>query len=264
MKKKFLFLIYVCFPFFLIFPLINLIFKSLKTRSAPTDRYYTWVIALFLIPTLFTYYPVLSDIDYLLVQPTLVNIFLGLDILFSVIPICIIFHIAKYDREIRKLVFTESNEFSISCCIIFLLYILVPFFINDFHDVENVSHPYLRMFIQSLKETNILGVMLSFISICIIAPVLEEVVFRGLLIKDFQPTKCEVERSEHKNFFLHDFIFSLIFAALHLPAYFLDPFIFSCLAYYIRRRTQNLKIVIIWHIITNTIVIAAITRTYFK
>jgi hypothetical protein len=96
-----------------------------------------------------------------------------------------------------------------------------------------------QLFLEMLKYNGILG----FITIVIAAPILEELIFRGIildgLLKRYSPTKSILFSS---------FLFGLV----HLnPWQFISAMIIGCFAGWVYYRTKNLLLCILIHFINN-------------
>ena len=108
----------------------------------------------------------------------------------------------------------------------------------------------------SLKSGSLASIILGFLSIGILGPVIEEFIFRGLLLEESH----EGQRKKWMRFLLDDLV-CLFFAALHIPVSFFAPLLLAAAFIYIRRRTKSLVPSIFMHIAWNTSMLAVITAS---
>jgi membrane protease YdiL (CAAX protease family) len=111
-----------------------------------------------------------------------------------------------------------------------------------FRNPDNIIHPLFAALASSLKSGSYISVLIGFLSIGFFAPVLEEIIFRGMLLEDSH----EKERSKGMRYFL-DFVVCLFFALLHLPVSFIAPLILAAAFIYVRRRSGSLLPSIFMH-----------------
>jgi membrane protease YdiL (CAAX protease family) len=94
--------------------------------------------------------------------------------------------------------------------------------------------------------------VVGFLSIGISGPIVEEIIFRGLLLEKSH----EIQRSKSMRYFL-DFVVCLFFALLHIPISFIAPLILAATFIYVRRRTGSLLPSIFMHASWNSSILIA-------
>ncbi|NQU53994.1 MAG: CPBP family intramembrane metalloprotease [Bacteroidetes bacterium] len=91
----------------------------------------------------------------------------------------------------------------------------------------------------------------AFFKVAVIAPVVEELIFRGLILQGFR---------RNYNSFIAVFMSALLFALFHLnPWQFPATFILGLLLGWVMLRTNSILLVILGHSINNTLVLLSIT-----
>lgn len=91
----------------------------------------------------------------------------------------------------------------------------------------------------------------TFVKVSVVAPIVEELIFRGLILQGFR---------KNYNAFVAVFISALLFALFHLnPWQFPATFIIGLILGWIVIRTNNIGLAIIGHSINNTLVLLSIT-----
>ncbi|MFN3195854.1 MAG: type II CAAX prenyl endopeptidase Rce1 family protein [Chlorobiota bacterium] len=143
--------------------------------------------------------------------------------------------------------------------IVFGLRIIIGAYVNIgslFVDISSLEIANITEIVFSTKEEiesmlSYFGVFPTFLLICILVPIYEEIIFRGVILDS-----CE----KYINYKWANFIQAFLFAMLH-QSLFLFPmfFLFGIIAGVMTRKTKGLFASIIFHMINNTLVIIAYT-----
>ncbi|MCY1722654.1 type II CAAX endopeptidase family protein [Prolixibacteraceae bacterium Z1-6] len=95
------------------------------------------------------------------------------------------------------------------------------------------------------------GFMGAFLKVAVIAPIVEELIFRGLIFNGFR---------KNYNAFVAVIISALLFALFHLnPWQFPATFVLGILLGWLMLRTNNIFVAILGHSINNTLVLLTVT-----
>ena len=123
---------------------------------------------------------------------------------------------------------------TLGTALMILVYDLIQKYFSFFDPFEIAKEPYSFFYY-----------IATFISICILAPIWEELFFRGILLRRFL-VKWRAPFSI--------FLSSLVFALIHLnPANIIYAFVLGMLFGYVYLKTQNIIVPIILHAVTNGI-----------
>lgn len=95
------------------------------------------------------------------------------------------------------------------------------------------------------------GVMGAFLKVAVVAPIVEELIFRGLIFNGFR---------KNYNGFIAVFMSALLFSLFHLnPWQMPATFVLGLLLGWLMLRTNNILVAIIGHSINNTLVLLVVT-----
>jgi len=95
------------------------------------------------------------------------------------------------------------------------------------------------------------GIMGAFVKVSVIAPIVEELIFRGLLLNGFR---------KNYNGFVAVFMSALLFSLFHLnPWQMPATFVLGLLLGWLMLRTNNILVAILGHSINNTMVLLSVT-----
>ena len=92
-------------------------------------------------------------------------------------------------------------------CVAIPVIILSSILVNQFYHSKGSSNPIISYMVDASGQSNVLALIILFITVSILAPLCEEILFRGFLFR-FLITKY--------NFFIAAMISTLLFAGLHL------------------------------------------------
>ncbi len=121
-----------------------------------------------------------------------------------------------------------------------------------FLNQNDMTHPLFAAFMSLLKSESCFFLVIGFLSIGIFGPILEEIIFRGLLLEKSH----EIGRSKVMRCFL-DSVVCLFFALLHFPISFVSPLILAAAFIYVRRRSGSLWPSIFMHASWNSSILIA-------
>ena len=133
-----------------------------------------------------------------------------------------------------------------------LLLCFMPFFLYLFpeaipSDPSDEKHPLIIAFSVSLRNSSYFYIIIGFLSIGLLGPILEEFIFRGLLLEETH----DQNRKKWVRYLLDAFV-CLFFAVLHIPVSFFIPLVAAIAFIYVRRRSKSLLPSIFMHIAWNT------------
>ena len=106
-----------------------------------------------------------------------------------------------------------------------------------------------------LNQLSGINLLLTAVSICLLAPVSEEVIFRGFLLN---AGLGYGKRGEHIAILATSLLFMVIHTQYQQPATFICLFIFSVILCYARLYTRSLLVPIILHAMSNTYTLAVL------
>jgi membrane protease YdiL (CAAX protease family) len=252
-------ILWAIFPPVLIFGLLIAIVKpAIRGREPDGINYILWIFGLMFLATIF-YLPFgsINAISEALQNPEVCRALLLSDAIATIISISLIIltfrkrkipnpyipiHKFKVDKPIIILWFLSLSP---------LLRLLLPVTIS--HNPDNVVHPLIIAFTSSLQSGSYYSLVIGFLTFGLFGPVLEELIFRGLLLEQSH----EKERRKVVRYLL-DFAVCLFFALLHLPVSFIVPLILAVAFLYVRRRSNSLLPSIVMHASWNTSILITI------
>jgi len=142
----------------------------------------------------------------------------------------------------------------------------MPFFLYLFpeaipSDPSDEKHPLIIAFSVSLRNSSYFYIIIGFLSIGLFGPILEEFIFRGLLLEETH----DQNRKKWVRYLL-DALVCLFFAVLHIPVSFFIPLVAAIAFIYVRRRSKSLLPSIFMHIAwnTNLLIIHLISGGYWE
>jgi membrane protease YdiL (CAAX protease family) len=251
-------ILWAIFPPFLIFILLTSIVKpAIKGREPDGVNYILWILGLILLATIF-YLPVgsFSTISQALRNPSIARMMLLADAISTIVSIFLIgitFRRKRIPNPYVPITKFEVDKTIIILWFLSLLPLLSLFYPKSmFLNLNETAHPLLVAFISSFKNASYFSFLVGFLSIGIFGPILEEIIFRGLLLE----RSHEIERSKAMRYFL-DFVVCFFFALLHLPISFIVPLILSAVFIYVRRRSGSLLPSILMHASWNSSILMA-------
>jgi membrane protease YdiL (CAAX protease family) len=251
-------ILWAIFPPVLIFVLLASIVKpAIKGREPNGVNYILWILGLILLATIF-YLPFgsISTISQALRNPSIARMMLLADAIGTMVSIFLIgltFRKKKIPNPYVPITKFEVDKTIIVLWFLSLLPLLSLFSPKSvFLNLNEMTHPLLAAFISSYKNASYFSFLVGFLSIGIFGPILEEIIFRGLLLE----RSHEIERSKGMRYFL-DFVVCLFFALLHLPVSFIAPLILAAAFIYVRRRSGSLLPSIFMHVSWNSSILMA-------
>lgn len=254
--------LYAVLPPILIIPLIKNVVGPAITGSVPTGaRYGFWILSLIFWGALLEL-PLgrISAVSDSLRDVKFAQHLLAMDTLFSFITIWLI--VLAFRRDAHRSDYLAFGRFSPKPRLWILgLLSLLPLLLIVSPTIERggvsdeVSHPLVIAYVVSIKNGSLLGIVLGFLSVGFFGPVLEEMIFRGLLLEPSHDLKRGNWRRR-----LLDLAVCLLFALAHLPVSFVFPFIFSAVMIYARRSSGSLLPSTLMHIVWNSSVLISVGR----
>lgn len=124
-------------------------------------------------------------------------------------------------------------------------------FITLIYSLFEAPEPWL----ETLNQLSGIHLVLTVVSICLLAPVSEEVIFRGFLLNAGLGFG---KRGEQIAILATSLIFMLVHTQYQQPATFVILFLFSVILCYARLYTRSLLVPIILHAICNTFTLAVL------
>lgn len=262
-RKIFLWaVLWAIFPPTLIIALIYSIIKpAIKGEEPSRLNYVLWVFGLiFWGDFLSLPFGSVSNIADALKDPGFSRMTLSLDLAISIASILLIFSALRKRGfpnpflPLRKFKFDRTIFILFSLSFLPLLILLLPEV--DLRDTKEMIHPLIIAFSVSLKNGSILSIVLGFLSIGLFGPIIEEFIFRGLLLEETH----EGQRKRSVRFLLDGSV-CLFFAAIHIPVSFFAPLLLAAAFIYVRRRTKSLLPSIFMHISWNSSILAVIAAS---
>jgi membrane protease YdiL (CAAX protease family) len=252
-------ILWAIFPPALIVGLLIAVVKpAIRGREPDGINYILWILGLILLATIF-YLPFgsVNAIFEALQNAEVCRALLLSDAIATIISIfLIIFTFRK--RKIPN-PYIPINKFKVDKPIVILWFLsllpLVRLFLprSSSHDPGNIGHPLIIAFTSSLQNGFYYSLVVGFLSFGLFGPVLEELIFRGLLLEQSH----ERDRSKAVRYLL-DFAVCIFFAALHLPVSFVVPLILATAFLYVRRHSGSLLPSIVMHASWNTSILMTI------
>ena len=247
--------LWVLCPPLLLIPFVTFIIRpAIKGKEPKGIKYVFWVISLiFWGVILDSPLGVIESILIALKNVYLSQITLVIDLIISILTIFLIYLAFRKSKNLH--LYLPLNKFKIKWYMILLMLlsffplIIIIFTVPAESYRESIAHPLMIALINCIVNKFYIGVIIGFLGIGIFGPVLEEFIFRGLLLEQSH----DLKRSKFKHYIL-DLIVCIFFGLLHLPLYFISPFIFSVIAIFLRRKTKSLIPSILMHCIWNTCV----------
>lgn len=247
------------FPIFLLYSVLK---PAVRGREPDGFAYVLWVIGLVFFNSIgMAPFGLVTTISGAMQSPSFRLFVLTTDIVASVATILLI-ALTFRKRGIPNS-FIPFRRFQINKRVILLWVLsflplaslLLP--VSSQLDPREIIHPLILTFIASLKAASYGSVALGFVSFVLLAPILEEVIFRGLLVEESH----ERRRRKVNRYFL-DFLVCLLFATLHTPIAFVMPFLLAVGFIYVRRHTGSLVPSMVMHASWNMSVLVSVVRSY--
>jgi len=251
-------ILWAIFPPILIFALFWAIIRPAIKGKEPNGVFYIlWILGLICLGSILQLpFGSIDSVAQALTEPDVCRAILIVDGFATVI--CILLIVFTFRKNIPN-TYIPIKEFKIdrTVAILWLLSLLPllnlisdkPFFSNP----NDIVHPVLAAFAVSLKNGSILPTTIGFLSVGLFSPVLEEIIFRGLLLE----SSHEEKRSKDMQYAL-DILVCVFFAILHLPISFFVPLIIAAALIYVRRHTGSLLPCICMHASWNCSILIAI------
>jgi membrane protease YdiL (CAAX protease family) len=251
--------LWAIFPPVLIFGLLIAILKpAIRGREPDGINYILWIFGLMFLATMF-YLPFgsINSISEALQDPELCRALLLSDAIATFISIFLI--ILTFRKRKIPNPYMPVNKFKIDKPIVILWFLSLLPLLRLFlpksisHNSDNITHPLIIAFTSSLQTGSYYSLVIGFLTFGFFGPVLEELIFRGLLLEQSH----EKERRKVVRYLL-DFAVCLFFAVLHLPVSFIVPLILAVAFLYVRRRSNSLLPSIVMHASWNTSILITI------
>jgi membrane protease YdiL (CAAX protease family) len=249
-------------PVLLILLLFSVLRPAIQGKEPNGVGYILWVLGLILLGTIFMLpFGSLTTVSDALQNPAVCRSILFVDAIASMGTILLIF--LTFRKKGLPNAFVPLRRFRVDKTISFLwLLSLLPLTrlllpTADFPNPNEIGHPLMIAFIHSLRAGSYKAVAIGAISFVILTPILEEIVFRGLLVEESH----EKKRKKIIRYLLDLFV-CLFFATLHLPVAFFAPLILAAAFIYVRRRTGSLLPSTVMHASWNFCILVPILRGY--
>jgi membrane protease YdiL (CAAX protease family) len=249
-------------PVFLAFLLYSVLKPAIRGKEPNGIGYVLWVLGLILLSSIFMLpFGSMETISEALQSPGICRSMLSVDIFVSIATVVLILltfrkkGIPNTFVPIRR--FTVDKKISLLwlSSLLPLTALLLP--TSGVLDPKEIIHPLMIAFVNSLKTGAYGAVLMGFISFVILAPILKEIIFRGLLVEEsHHQTRKKAVR------YLLDLLVCVFFATLHLPVAFLIPFMLAAAFIYVRRRTGSVLPSMIMHASWNFCVLVPVFRSY--
>jgi membrane protease YdiL (CAAX protease family) len=258
-RKIFLWaILWAVFPPILLFVLLAAIIKpALKGKEPSGINYILWILGLSLLSAIFQLpFGSFDTIAAALKKPEVCQAILFAEGLTTIIGLILV--ILTFRNKIPNS-YVPMKKFTLDGPIIGLWILsLLPLLTllsseSPFHDPGNIVHPFLAALAGSLKNKSYFAVAVGILSIGFFGPVLEEIIFRGMLVE----ASHESSRSKGIRYLL-DSLACLYFALLHVPVSFIVPLILAVAFIYVRRRSGSLWPSILMHASWNTSILVTL------
>lgn len=248
----------ICPPSLIVFILIWVIKPAIKGRQPSGISYVLWVLGL-MVSGEFLKLPFgsIETISQALKDLTLSKLTLYGDATVSIASILLI--IFTFRKIGIPNPYIPLNSFKIDKTIIVLWLLsflpLLRIFVSKSISANSgdAFHPLLIAFVSCLRNRVNFPIVIGFISIGLLGPIFEEMVFRGLLLEESH----EKERRKWVRISL-DLMVCLFFGVLHLPVSFVIPFILALATIYVRRRSKSLVPPMVMHVSWNSSILFTI------
>ena len=255
--------LWAIFPPVIIFCFLYYVVKPAIRGKEPNGvGYVLWVLGLILVGTVFIMpFGSMSQVFAALQSPVICRSILTTDVIASLVTIGLIVLTFRKKGIPNPYVPIRRFQFDSTVLLLWLLSLLplVTLLLppSTVADLKRIGHPLMIAFVNSFRAGLYGSALVGFVSVVIVAPILEEIVFRGLLVEkshDLRRRKT-VRR-------LLDLLVCLFFAALHLPVAFVTPFLLAAAFIYVRRRTGSLVPSMVMHASWNYSVLVAVIWRY--
>lgn len=257
-KKIFLWaILWAVFPPVLLFVLLAAIMKpAIKGKEPSGINYLFWILGLIIVSAMFQLpFGHFDTIAAALRKPSVCNAILfadGIAAIFSLILIALTFRNTNPNPYVPMKRFKVDGQTILLCLLSFSPLLIMLLSNSPFRNPDDTAHPLLAALAGSLNSGSYFAVVVGLLSIGLFGPVLEEIIFRGMLLEGSH----EEARSKGMKYLL-DFIVCLFFALLHLPVSFFIPFALAVAFIYVRRRSGSLWPSIIMHASWNSSILIA-------
>jgi membrane protease YdiL (CAAX protease family) len=249
-------------PVLCILLLFSVLRPAIQGKEPHGVGYILWVLGLILLDTVFMLpFGSLTTISNALQNPAVCRSILSVNAVASMGTILIIF--LTFRKKGVPNAFVPIRRFRVDKTISFLwLLSLLPLTMlllpaSNFPNSNEIGHPLIIAFIHSLRADSYKSVAIGAVSLVILTPILEEIVFRGLLVEESH----EKQRKKIVRYLL-DLLVCIFFATLHTPVAFFVPLILAAAFIYVRRRTGSLLPSMVMHACWNFCILVPILRGY--
>jgi membrane protease YdiL (CAAX protease family) len=230
--------------------------KQLKTLFIT----FFWLIALIIFPQLSLGIFLGTIID---IQPNLssspndstrLSLILLISLLSPIITIPILYKVTNKECLQDCLnfwaIYNVNSKGFIKYSIIALLFWIGTFVLSSYLNLP------IEPFVLNVKNSmdNALAILLAVITICLIMPIMEELIFRGWLFSEIAQTKL----GNIGALFLTSFIFTMIHGQYNYGSTIIMLFFLGLLLGYIRHKSNNLSYAVFVHILFNSLTMAAL------
>lgn len=248
----------VCPPSLIVFIIIWVIKPAIKGRIPGGISYVLWILGLMAWGEFLKLpFGSVETISQALKDPTLSRLTLYAETIGSIASILLVIFTFRKIRIPNP--YLPLNSFRVDKTIILLwllsflplLRIVLPKSIST--DSGDAFHPLIIAFVSCIRNGVTFPIVIGFLSIGLLGPIFEEIIFRGLLLEESR----EKERKKWVRVSL-DLMVSLFFAVLHLPVSFVIPFILALATIYVRRRSKSLLPPMVMHISWNSSILFTI------
>lgn len=254
-------ILWAIIPPLIIIPLLMAIVRpAIKGRAPSGINYVLWVLGLIILAAIFQLpFGSFDTIAAALKKPETCRAILFADGLATMLSIVLIG--LTFRTKIPN-AFVPFKKFRIDKQIVILwLLSLLPLLLllaskSPFQNQGNIVHPLFAALASSLKGGSYFAVLTGILTVGLFGPVLEEMIFRGMLLEDSH----EKERSKGMRYFL-DFFVCFFFALLHVPISFVVPFVLAIAFIYVRRRSGSLWPSILMHATWNSSILVVLLVT---
>jgi membrane protease YdiL (CAAX protease family) len=236
----------ICPPLLVVLLIVAILRPAIRKKIPGEPAVYFWIFCLLISDAIFLL-PVgrLEGASYLFDQLGAAKTILALDAASSIFSAIVIF-IVDHQTSIKRF---KPNIYVYSGFLISLLPMLSLFVkANDLGSFKTheITPPLMRCFLTAVKAGSLSGVTIGIISVAIVGPLLEELIFRNLLLK------TRLSNSPDKNIrLLYDGGVCLLFGLLHYPISFVVPALLSALWIKVRRSTGSLLPSLLMHGVWN-------------
>jgi membrane protease YdiL (CAAX protease family) len=245
----------VCFLYYVMKP-------AIRGKEPSGAGYVLWVLGLIFLGTIFMMpFGSMTKISEALQNPSTCRSLLTADVIASLVTIGLI--VLTFRKQGIPNPYVPITRFRLDWKVSLLWFLsLLPLVTlllppSAVADVKQLGHPVMIAFANCFRAGFYGSALMGFVSVVVVAPILEESVFRGLLVE-----KSHDLRRRKSVRRLLDLLVCAFFAALHLPVAFVIPFLLAAAFIYVRRRTGSLVPSMVMHASWNYSVLVAVIWRY--